>query len=271
MSADLGPAAALPSLSLPLPPIAPQRVPGYGRYLLPWLRGTVAEWTRPGSPASQLNRALSGYPRNHDLKVVAGQVVPSRRLYARWKRIAALYPDRLTSLLDVGSCKGYFVLEAASRPTCRTAVGIDVHEPFIETARQAAAAVGCGAASFHLAPLDRFASDPALNTAAPYQTILLLNLYHYLFAGSEISPVAYHDHGPILSMLARLCSDRVIFSSPLELADCPAQVRDRAQTLGIGDRYTAAKFLQAASEFFLVEDHGLWGRRPLLVLRRRPN
>src|SRR5690242_17341525 len=101
-------------------PIEPLPVPGYGRFTIPWLQGAAADLLRPNTPAARLNARLRGYPRNHDMKVVAGpRVIPSRRLHSRWTRIASLYPDHLTSLLDVGSCKGYFVLEAATRPSCR--------------------------------------------------------------------------------------------------------------------------------------------------------
>jgi hypothetical protein len=204
------------------------------------------------------------------MKVVAGpRVIPSRRLHSRWTRIASLYPDRLASLLDVGSCKGYFVLEAAARPTCRAAVGIDVHEPFVTTAREVAETVGITNAAFHVASLDQFLAARAPAADHPFQTVLLLNVYHYLFVGSELSPLNYHSHRTILEMLARLCHDRVIFSSPMDLADCPAQVQERATALNVADQYTRAAFARAAEEFFTVEDHGLWGRRPLLVLRRR--
>ncbi|HZZ43191.1 MAG TPA: class I SAM-dependent methyltransferase [Tepidisphaeraceae bacterium] len=242
---------------------------GYGQYLLPRLRGLVSRMIRPDSREAEINRELRGYPRNHDYQVVESMPVPGRKLHSRWKRIAGLYPERLTSLLDVGCCKGYFVLEAARRESCERAVGIDVYEPFVALSREVARQVKEPKAGYYTASLDGFVADPVLKGMGPFQTVLLLNVYHYLYAGSELSPLAYRAHRPILALLHELCSDRVIFSSPLELADCPEQVRENCRGLGIGESYTRKDFMEAAEEFFRVEEQGVWGRRPLLVLYRR--
>src|SRR3954452_15026460 len=61
------------------------------------------EWfaasTSARDAAEQLNRQLIGYPSNHNYAVCDGQLLPSLRLYLRWRRVSALYPEPLTSLL----------------------------------------------------------------------------------------------------------------------------------------------------------------------------
>jgi hypothetical protein len=210
-----------------------------------------------------------GYPKNHAYLLGDGEIVPSFRLYSRWQRIAALYPSPLTSLLDIGTCRGFFVLEAARRPTCRTAVGIDVHEPFVRVAGEVAGRTGTGKARFAVAAIEDVAGDlPGFG--GPFQTLVLLNTYHYLFYGSDLnSAVVAGGHRHILGLLSRLCTDRVIFSSPLELDECPRQTQDAAARRGDAASYTTERFMEAAREFFRVEDMGRWGNRPLLVLHRR--
>ncbi|HWB53051.1 MAG TPA: class I SAM-dependent methyltransferase [Tepidisphaeraceae bacterium] len=235
-----------------------------------WITSLWREKLRGDSPERQLNRRLIGYPRNHDYLLVDGKILPSPRLQYRWRRIAELYPQPLTSLLDVGCSKGYFVLEAASRPTCKRAVGTDVDEPFVETSRRVAAQLGMKNTSFFVTALDAFAADPSMH-GEPFQTILVLNVYHYLYAGSDMNKTSLRGHRPIMESLAKLCAigGGVILSSPLDLRECPTQVQTHSAELGIAENYTREGFMKAASEFFDVEDHGQWGRRPLMILRRR--
>src|SRR4051812_31538164 len=237
------------------PPSSPASLFHHASAPLRWSRwlSAVASQKLGRSPDKDLNHRLLGYPRNHDYLIADNAIVPSPRLFSRWTRVASLYPEPLTSLLDVGCSKGCFVLEAASRPTCNRAVGTDVDPTFVDTSRQVASRLNFTNASFHVTGLDAFAADPSLH-GDPFQAILVLNVYHYLYAGSDLNPAALRGHRPILESLARLCAGRVIFSSPLELAECPDQVQSRAAALGIADTYTRNDFVRTASEFFDIED-----------------
>src|SRR4030042_418964 len=44
---------------------------------------------------AEINRLLSGYPRNHDYRIVRKRLIPSFRLYARGRLLAQLYPPPL--------------------------------------------------------------------------------------------------------------------------------------------------------------------------------
>src|SRR4030042_1716240 len=51
---------------------------------------------------AEINRLLSGYPRNHDYRIVRKRLIPSFRLYARARLVEQLYPQPLESFLDIG-------------------------------------------------------------------------------------------------------------------------------------------------------------------------
>lgn len=240
----------------------------YGRRRLgPWrLRGAGPERQRHGFDASDLR----GYPSNHGLLAAGGVVVPSWQLYRRWRRLVVCYPKPLISLLDVGCCRGWFVLEAARRASCERALGIDVHVPFVEVAQRLAAYVGASRARFETASLVDLCDEPG-RFGAPFQTVLLINTYHYLYWGSPLSPVRFDGHAEIVDALALLAADRVVFSSPLELRDCPGAVRRAAaREPARADHYCHEAFLAAVTQRFDVEPHGMLSRRrPLLVLHHR--
>lgn len=122
-----------------------------------WIREAAGGFAQPYalSPShaeDPLARELrEGYPSNHRYAIESKPLIPGPELLRRWREVEALYPSPLTSLLDVGCCKGFFVLDAALRPGCRTAVGIDVQEGFVGTASAAAARVRVANARFHFA------------------------------------------------------------------------------------------------------------------------
>jgi len=243
----------------------------YGaRRLGPWRRAGR------GHPDAQsdgfTNADLQGYPNNHNFQIDDGRAIPSFQLYWRWRALAQLYPRPLESLLDVGCCRGWFVLEAASRPTCKRAVGIDVYEPFLEIARKAAAFLGAAErTAFHSATLKQVIAEPE-RYGAPFQTVLVINCYHYLYWGSLLSPERFSGHEEILEGLARITSGVVIFSNPLVLDDCPESTREIAQNEPERAReYTPERFAEVASRFFTIESHGYLNKhRRLEVLRARP-
>jgi hypothetical protein len=217
-----------------------------------------------------LNAALEGYPRNHTYRVWNKRLVPGVRLYRRWRQISSLYPDRVSSLLDVASCKGFFVFSAARTAGCERAVGIDCVESFVKVAEEVREYLGESRARFHVTSLASVA-DRIDEFGGPFDVVLLLNAYHYLFWGSELDPTSCRDHGKLLQRLATVCGGRVIFTSPLEIDECPGDCRKfaAAATSGEAAQYTKAHFLAAAEAFFDVREVGRWGKRPVLSMLKR--
>jgi hypothetical protein len=222
-------------------------------------------------PLSEAARALvsNSYPHNANYRVVDGQLRPKCQLSMRMQRLAPLYPQTLTSLLDVGCGWGYFVLEAALRSACERAMGIDVTPFFIDACREVAEHVGCPAA-FAIESLDRLA-DRCQAWHTPYQTVLVMNTYQYLYFGSSLCPSHYTTHQEIFGHLRRLTAGRLIFNNRTEFDSLQADVRDRdAQSGDSRSRhYNTAAIRAAAAEFFHVTEHRPLGRYPLWTLDAR--
>lgn len=222
--------------------------------------------------ADHLSRRLRGYPRNHEYLVRDGEIIPRRMLRRRIAAIAPALPTRLGKFLDVGSCKGFFVLQAAAAPECPLAVGIDVHQPFIDISNQVRDHLGRGKARFHLASLDEVAEQPQ-RFGGPFNTVQVVSTYHYLFWGSELEEKAFGRHDSILNMLASLCGRFLVFANPLEIRDCPAIIQKKASLHGARD-FTHDAFLHAADRHFDVFHIGFMDRRhkrPVLLLVRHQN
>ncbi len=184
--------------------------------------------------------------------------------------ISSFYPKKLESFLDVGCCKGFFVLENAARPECNRSVGIDVVESFVDTAREVGNNMKIEDAEFHLASLDEVAGRVE-EFGGPFQVVQLINTYHYLFWGSNLNTKAYGDHRTIFSMFHAVTSSCFIFSSPLEVEVAPQEIRDRAAAAG-NHEYHREAILDAAQEFFdVIEPPSLdaKNRRPLLLMVKR--
>ena len=65
-------------------------------------------------------------------------------------------------------------------------------------------------------------------------------------------------------------SGRVIFTSPLEVEECPGDCRRFAAAAPEeAQQYTKAKFIAAAERFFDVREVGRWGKRPVLSMLKR--
>jgi hypothetical protein len=224
-----------------------------------------------GSPSPEeqrVNDMLKGYPSNHIYRVHGKTLVPGRQLYERLWKVTPLFSDKLESFLDIGCCKGYYTSLAALKPTCKVSAGIDVHPPFIETSRQVSDTLGLSNTQYHLATLDKVAEAPA-DFGGPFQTILLIGTYHYLFWGSTASDHCFRSHREILSRLAGLCTDRVIISGRFELSRLPRNIRAIAMAGQEASQYSTQGFVQATEEFFTVEEHGFLGTYPLLVLKKK--
>jgi hypothetical protein len=221
----------------------------------------------PGDPAeAELNRRLDCYPRNHNYRIRRGALQPSPRLLRRWDLISRLYPRAMASILDVGACKGFFVLHAALQG-CRRAVGIDVHSPFVGLANEVGRRLG-SSAQFHLIRLEQFASELEY-FGGPFHTVQVISAYHYLFWGSGLEAKGYGNHDTILGMLAKVCSAQVLFANPLEVATAPEDIQRKAARQGVCG-YTTADFMDAARRHFEVDQVGFMDRkRPLLRLTKR--
>ncbi|MCH7547566.1 MAG: methyltransferase domain-containing protein [Planctomycetes bacterium] len=219
-----------------------------------------------------LNRRLLGYPNNHNYQIRGQRRIPSHRLAERWRVISSIYPKKLESFLDVGCCKGFFVLENAARPECKRSVGIDVVDSFVDTAREAGNYMNVVGAEFHSASLDDVAGRVE-EFGGPFQVVQLINTYHYLFWGSNLNTKAYGDHRTIFSMFHAVTSSCFIFSSPLEVKVAPQEIRDRAAAAG-NHEYHREAILDAAQDFFdVIELPALdtRNRRPLLLMVKRAN
>lgn len=210
----------------------------------------------------------SSYPHNHDYRVVDGRLRPRFKLWRRWRRIRKLYPDRLTSLLDLSSSKGFFVLEAARVEGCERALGIDVHAPDLEAARAVAAHVGRPRARFEELRLHELA-ERIDEFGGPFQTVLLVNTYPYLYYGSRRDARAYLDHERLFELMARVTAERLVFSNRVDFERLPGHVRELARAQRAEAGYDEASIRAAAERHFTIEARGRLGRIPLWSLRRR--
>ena len=190
-------------------------------------------------------------------------------MYQRWQIVSKLYPQRVTSLIDIGCCRGWFVLQAAMRDECERAVGVDVVPGFVEAANAARDRIGLDNAEFHHAFLDDIAGD-AGRFKTPFQTVLLINTYHYVYWGSYYSPRHWADHDYLLRTLAGICTDRLIFMGPTEVTDCPQDIKDRAaEHPEWAVDFTTDKFFEAARRYFEVTPASHIGLRPLYLLTKK--
>lgn len=215
-----------------------------------------------------LNRLLTGYPNNHNYRVYKKKLFPSFKLYQRLRLVTSFYPKELESFLDVGSCRGFYVMEAAQRPHCQISVGIDIHNPFISAANKVKEYLDINNVNFHFATLDEVANRPEAY-GGPFQTVLLIGTYHYLFWGSSLCPVAYRSHQEILFRLSQICTHRLIFSARLEVDRLPRDFKEKIQTVGNDIKYSTDDFLKSAEEFFEVHKVGYLGTYPLFVMLKK--
>jgi hypothetical protein len=100
----------------------------------------------------------------------------------------------------------------------------------------------------------------------PFQTVLLLNTYQYLFFGSTVAPAVGQDHAEIFRLLRRVCSGRLVFHNRLALEDLQSDPQERASRAGTGALYNPEAIRQAAEEFFRVTVLRRWLGRPVWLL-----
>lgn len=237
----------------------------------------MEHWAKPSSMPLEnalsdrerkLNRLLVGYPRNHNYSICRGELHPSFKLFERLRLVSSFYPAKMESFLDIGCCRGFYVLDTAMRHGCRIAAGIDVHEPFISISRKVKQHLQAENADFYLASLDTVAGNPE-SYGGPFQTVLLLGAYHYLFWGSHLCPTAYLSHREIFARLAKVCAGVLLFSARLEVDRLPHYIREDCASRKAAGVYSAKHCLESAAEFFKVHHAGYLGTYPLFVMYKR--
>jgi len=220
------------------------------------------------SAEEELNRLTSGHPGNHVYRIVNKRVVPGFKLYERLRLVTGVYPEPLQSFLDIGCCRGFYVLDAALRFHCPRAVGIDVYEPYVSAAQRAGKYLETPNASFHLASLEDVSNDPE-RFGGPFRVVLLIGTYHYLFWGSDACSTAYRSHDEILRRLSRVCADMLIFSGRTTMKTLPRHVKSKLDGTESDIPYTTGAFLQSAEKLFHVRHAGYLGTYPLLVMTKK--
>ena len=199
----------------------------------------------------------------------APRMLTTFEMHLRERTIRPLLPDHLPSVLDIGCCRGWLTLQAARRPECEWAVGIDVLPEFIEAANRAASLLGLDNTRFDYAFLDDIVRDPE-GYRTPFHTILLINTYHYMYWGSSYSERHWPDHEYLLDTLADLCTHRMIFMTPLEVSGCPGDIRRRAaEHPDWAAGYTPERFFEEARRRFDVTPRGHLGARPLYLMTKK--
>lgn len=215
-----------------------------------------------------INKLLLGYPSNHRYRIHRNRLIPGFELYERSGTIIDIYPEEIESFLDIGCCRGFYVLEAAKRPWCLTAAGIDIYKPFIDTAEMARGYLGVNNARFYFATLSDVAENPK-KYGGPFQIILILGTYHYLFWGSKLCEKAYYAHKEILYMLHKICTHKVILSARLEISDLPRDIRERAMLDSRRDIYNKKDFIKTAELYFNIKTEGALGKYPLFIMSKK--
>ncbi len=224
--------------------------------------------TRPAIPAEQLEYIANSYPHNHDYRIVNGKLAPKCKLWVRLRKLDPLYPTPLTSLLDLSCCKGFFVTRAAQQATCKRALGIDIHEPDLAACNSVKAHFGLNNARYERLRLHELA-DKVDEFGGPFQTVLLINTYQYLYFGSPRSPECYLSHDEIFRQIRRVCNGRVIFNNRTVLERVQEYGRNKAKEMGHEHCYSTAAVHEAASKYFRVNMHGTLGRYVLWTLDAR--
>lgn len=219
-------------------------------------------------PISQtlMDYAANSYPSNHTFQLKNGRLFPKKKLTKRFKSLSKLYPTTLTSLLDIGCSKGFFVFNAALEKNCERALGIDITTKEIHFCNEVKNYLQADKARFELMRLDELVKR-VTEFGGPFQTVLVVNLYQYLFFGSDQFSGCYLNHDMIFKYLSEICSERIIFNNRVDLADCQNQVWVE-QAGKDKELYTEEHILKAASHYFKVKNHGLYGRYPLWLLEK---
>lgn len=208
--------------------------------------------------------AQFSYPSNHTYKISKQKLIPQPKLRKRYKKICPFFPKPLTSLVDIGCSKGFFVFSASVQPLCSRSLGIDISDYDIQFCNQIKTYLNTERVRFELLKLDELAKR--INEfGGPFQTVLLFNIYQYLFFGSDRFAGHYLDHTVIFKQLREICSQRIIFSNRVNLNDC--QNDTWIKNAGIKSQdYSVENIISAASKYFTVTPRTFLGRYPLWTM-----
>jgi SAM-dependent methyltransferase len=232
---------------------------------------SIKHWFKAKAPMNLtpdiINYASQSYPSNHTFHIGDGTLYPMRKLRKRFNTFSKFYPTPLKSLLDIGCSKGFFVFRAAQTETCERALGIDITTKEIRFCNQVNTYLNATKARFELMELDQLANRIHA-FGGPFQTVLVINLYQYLFFGSDHYSGCYLNHDKIFRYLNDVCADRVIFNNRVNLADCQNQswvLKAKEHSVNYSEKH----IFDAASLYFHIKKQGTYGRYPLWVLRKR--
>lgn len=214
------------------------------------------------------SRDFCGYPANHNFYILENRLIPSFKLFERYNKISRLYPNNMTTLLDISACRGFYVLEASLREKVNDAIGIDLVESFISECNVAKNFVNAKKASFHVSNLQDL-HQSVMQTNELYQVVIFTGSYHYFFWGSDEDQFSYMDHDKILSMLADITSQRVIFSGRLDYDDLSEYPQRIAKDHRLKEIYTTQNFLECAEKYFDVKHVGYLGKALLFTMDKK--
>ena len=210
--------------------------------------------------------AEKSYPSNHTYKILNQELHPKCKLALRYRRIKKLFPDRLESFLDIGCSKGFFVFAAGQELGASRNLGIDIDQYDITFCRAIKNYLNSPHANFELMQLHELA-ERIDEFGGPFQTILIVNTYQYLYFGSARSSDHYQNHDKIFTLLSKICSHRLIFSNRVNLAECQnVENIDNNTDLTNRNNYNEKKIIESASRYFSITKHGSIGRYPLWTM-----
>jgi hypothetical protein len=212
-----------------------------------------------------LNYIEFSYPSNHTYKIVNDKLIPKHKLASRYKKIHKLLPKNLTSLVEVGCSKGFFVFSGSEFSGYTRGLGIDVNQYDIEVCRWVKEKIHNSNTTFEKMQLHELASRID-EFGGPFQTVLVLNTYQYLYFGSDAFPECYLNHDAIFQCLRSICSGRVIFNNRIALTDCQNVKRIAQAEQQCRMNYSEVQALAAASQYFTVTRQGKIGKYPLFTL-----
>lgn len=218
----------------------------------------------PEKEINYINHIENGYPSNHTYRIKNKILVPKYKLASRFKKINQLFPTNLTSILEIGCSKGFFIFSGSNNPHFTRGLGIDVDAYNIETCNWVKEKINNRTTQFKNISLEELVENID-HFGGPFQTILIINTYQYLYFGSDPYPKCYLDHDTIFKQLRKICSGRIIFNNRIDLADCQNIDRiEKAPPLSVSN-YSKEKALEIAAKYFVVKEHGSIGRYPLLT------
>jgi hypothetical protein len=219
-----------------------------------------------GLPPEIRDGVRNSYPSNHNFAVHRDRLIPSRKLATRIAHFRQFYPQPMRSLLDLSCSKGFFVFDAARDRNCTRAMGIDLCDKTLDTCRQLRSRfVYPERVAIERLALGDLATQ--IDTFdGPFDTVLLINTYQYLYFGSSIAPALSRDHCEIFRQIRNVCSGRVIFHNRITFERVQKHIRNTDQAAEWGRYYTPSAIKSAASEYFRVTEKPVWGGHPVWLM-----